>query len=282
VTLFSHADLQALAGILELAAGNEVMPRFRKLGVGDIRSKDGPLDLVTEADEAAEREITAALRKRFPGCVVVGEEAASADPEILGSLAAADLAFVVDPVDGTSNFAWGMPLFATMAAVLVGGEIVGSVIHDPVGQDSAMALRGEGAWTQTTAGRSVDLRVAAAVPASQMAGGCSWRYLPKRQGARIAARLPNVAASFGYRCAGHEYRLLAGGHCHYLLYGRTLPWDHAPGWLLHREAGGYAARFDGSPYRARHLNGGLVCVPDVESWHSLREALHWSEQQSDI
>ena len=270
---FSHADLQSLAEILQQAAAHEVMPRFRRLSAGDVRAKDGPLDLVTEADEAAEREITTALRQRFPGCVVVGEEAAAADPNLLATLEGADLAFVVDPVDGTSNFAWGMPLFATMAAALVGGEIVGSVIHDPVGQDSAMALRGEGAWTQSAGGRHVDLRVAPPVPVSDMAGGCSWRYLPAEMAARIAARLPRVAASFVYRCAGHEYRLIAGGHCHYLLYGRTLPWDHAPGWLLHQEAGGYSARFDGSPYEARHTSGGLICVPDEASWHTLHEAL---------
>ena len=270
---FSHADLQALAEILEQAAAHEVMPRFRRLSAGDVRAKDGPLDLVTEADEAAEREITAALRHRFPGCVVVGEEAAAANPDLLSTLEGADLAFVVDPVDGTSNFAWGLPLFATMAAAIVGGEIVGSVIHDPVGQDSAMALRGEGAWTQSAGGRHVDLHVASPVPAGEMAGGCSWRYLPREMGNKIAARLPRVAASFVYRCAGHEYRLLAGGHCHYLLYGRTLPWDHAPGWLLHHEAGGYSARFDGSRYEARHTFGGLICVPDQDSWHTLYEAL---------
>lgn len=273
MSVFSHTDLEDLADILEAAAVAEVMPRFRRLAQGDIRAKNGPLDLVTEADEAAERRITQALRARFPGCAVVGEEAAAADPSLLGTLGGADLAFVVDPVDGTGNFAWGLPLFATMAAVLVRGEVVGSVIHDPVGHDSAMALRGEGAFTRTQDRLRVDLRVAAPVPAGEMIGGVSWRYLPGDLGATVAANLPRVAASFGYRCAGHEYRLLAAGSCHYLIYGRLLPWDHAPGWLLHREAGGYSARFNGTPYDPTVFDGGLICVPDEASWEHLRSAL---------
>lgn len=273
MTSFRLADVLTLAEILEQTAAIEIMPRFRQLGSGDVREKDGPLDLVTEADEAAERLITRQLLQRFPGCVVVGEEAASADPRLLARLADADLAFVVDPVDGTSNFAWGLPLFATMAAVLVRGEVVASVIHDPVGRDSAIALRGEGAWTNDHAGRHTDLRVAAAVPLAQMVGGASWRYLPSELKIRVTANLPKVAASFTYRCAGHEYRLLAGGHCHYLLYGRLLPWDHAPGWLLHAESGGYSACFDGSPYRPTSFDGGLICVPDRESWEILHAAL---------
>jgi fructose-1,6-bisphosphatase/inositol monophosphatase family enzyme len=273
LSTFDLAGLQSLQDILRDAAATEVMPRFRRLSAGDIRTKDGPLDLVTEADEAAERQITAALRRYFPGCVVVGEEAVAADPSLLGHLADADLAFVVDPVDGTNNFAWGLPLFATMAAVLVRGDVVGAVIHDPVGHDSAMALRGEGAWTQLSDGSRSDLRVAAPAPVAKMIGGVSWRFLPGDLGAQVATRLPGVAASFQYRCAGHEYRLLAGGHCHYLLYGRLLPWDHAPGWLLHQEAGGFSARFDGSPYRPTIFDGGLICTPDAASWELLHQEL---------
>jgi fructose-1,6-bisphosphatase/inositol monophosphatase family enzyme len=272
MTLFGMADVSALTEILARAAATEIMPRFRRLGAGDIRAKDGPLDLVTEADLAAERQITAALRARFPGCVVVGEEAATADPGLLAGLRGADLAFVVDPVDGTSNFAWGLPLFATMAAAISNGEVVAAVIHDPVGQDSAIALRGEGAWTQTCDGRRQDMRVATPVPVEEMAGGASWRYLPKPLGQRVATNLSRVAASFSYRCAGHEYRLIAGGQCHYLLFGRLLPWDHAPGWLLHREAGGYSARFDGTAYDPTEIDGGLICTPDRESWEKLRTA----------
>ena len=72
---FTRADLADLAAILVEAADVEIMPRFKHLGAGDIDTKTGPLDLVTVADRAAERLITARLAARFPGVVVVGEEA---------------------------------------------------------------------------------------------------------------------------------------------------------------------------------------------------------------
>jgi fructose-1,6-bisphosphatase/inositol monophosphatase family enzyme len=89
----------------------------------------------------------------------------------------------------------------------------------------------------------------------------------------VAARLPRLAATVGFRCAAHEYRLAAGGHAHVLLYNRLMPWDHLPGWLIHREAGGYAARFDGSAYLPTQRDGGLICAPDRDSWDALRHAL---------
>ncbi len=109
-------ELRNVADILREAGRLDIMPRFRNLTEGAVRMKTGPLDLVTEADEATEQRVTAALRGAFPGCLVIGEEAASADPSLLRGLGGADLAFVVDPVDGTANFASGLPLFGVMAA----------------------------------------------------------------------------------------------------------------------------------------------------------------------
>jgi fructose-1,6-bisphosphatase/inositol monophosphatase family enzyme len=58
-----------------------------------------------------------------------------------------------------------------------------------------------------------------------------------------------------------------------LLYNKLMPWDHAAGWLLHREAGGYSAHFDGTPYQVSHLTGGLICAPDEVSWNLVRAAM---------
>jgi fructose-1,6-bisphosphatase/inositol monophosphatase family enzyme len=256
-----------------VTARAEIMPRFRRLEAGMVRTKSGPLDLVTEADEAAERVITAGLRRLFPGCAVVGEEAASADASVLARLDGADLAFVVDPVDGTANYAAGLPLFGCMAAAIVHGEVVAAAIHDPVGDDTALALRGEGAWLETPQGDRQVLRVAAPVAPKHMSGSVSWRFLPKDVRGTVCGNLVKLAASFDFRCAAHQYRLLAAGHCHYMLFNRLLPWDHAPGWLLHREAGGYSAKLDGSPYVPTSSKGGLICTPDEASYHALRETL---------
>lgn len=270
---FSHADLAAVADLLRDAARREIIPRYRNLGEGGVRTKTGPLDMVTEADEAAERLITAGLLDRFPGCVVVGEEATAADPRRLDLLADADLAFVVDPVDGTANFAAGLPLFGVMAAAIIRGEVVAAAIHDPLGDDTALALRGEGAWTETRAGGRTDLRVAAPAAVADMAGNVAWRFLPEPLRSTVCGNLPRLGGCWDYRCSAHEYRMVAAGYCHFLFFNRLYPWDHAPGWLLHREAGGYSARLDGSEYRPTRIDGGLICAPDRASWQALRDTL---------
>jgi fructose-1,6-bisphosphatase/inositol monophosphatase family enzyme len=274
VRRFDRNALLDVARLLRSTARAEIMPRFRRLGAGDVHMKTGPLDLVTVADVVAERVIEAGLQRLFPGAIVVGEEGTAADPTLLDRLAGAALAFVVDPVDGTANYVAGLPLFGTMAAAIEGGEVVAAVIHDPVLDDTAFALAGEGAWIEAADGSRRDLRVAAAVKLAEMSGAMAWRQLPEAVRQSVATRLPLLAASWDYRCAAHEYRMLAGGHCHYLMFNKLMPWDHAPGWLLHREAGGFAARFDGTPYRAAtDFAGGLICTPDEASFRALRDAL---------
>ncbi len=271
--IFGAREIATLAALLREVGQTEIMPRFRRLEGGAVRQKTGPLDLVTEADEAAERWLTSALQRWLPSAVVIGEEATSADPSRLRLIANADLAIVVDPIDGTSNYAAGLPLFGVMAAVVMRGDIIAAAIHDPVGDDTALALRGEGAWTETSDGRRVALRVAEAVPVSVMTGNVSWRFLPEPQRSTVCANLPRLGGSWDYRCAAHQYRMAAGGHCHFLLFNRLMPWDHAPGWLLHQEAGGYSARLDGSAYRPTVTDGGLICTPDRASWEALHAAL---------
>ena len=273
MTGFTLRQTQELLLLLRTAARKEIMPRFQRLEAGDVRSKSGPLDLVTEADEAAERMITAGLTHLFPGCVVVGEEATAANPALLGQLEGADLAFVVDPIDGTANYAAGLPLFGVMAAAVMHGEVVAAVIHDPVSDDSAVALRGEGAWVETTGGKRRDLHVAAPTDVAHMTGTAGWRFLPREQRLAVAQNLTKVAAAFDLRCAAHQYRMVASGTCHFTLANKLMPWDHAPGWLLHQEAGGYSARFDGTPYTPTRTVGGLICTPDYPSYVALKAAL---------
>jgi fructose-1,6-bisphosphatase/inositol monophosphatase family enzyme len=266
----TSGQLQDLWLLMREATEAEILPRFRHLGAGTVRMKTGPLDLVTDADEAAERVITAGIGRMFPDALVVGEEATAADPGLLRRIADADLAFVVDPVDGTANFAAGLPLFGVMLAAMVRGEIVASVIHDPIGGDGALALRGEGAWMEQPSGRRADLHVAEPVPLARMTGAINWRYLPEPERGRMLAALPSFATTWDYRNAAHEYRLLAQGYAHVALFARMMPWDHAPGWLIHREAGGYSARLDGSPYTPTETRGGIILAPDRQSWEVVR------------
>ncbi|MER9329144.1 inositol monophosphatase family protein [Mesorhizobium sp. M0488] len=273
---FDDTAIGWLASILAEAAEAEIMPRFRRLGDGDIRQKTSAADLVTEADVNAERLITARLRERYPTAMVVGEEACSDDPALLNGLGDADLAFVIDPVDGTFNFASGVPLFGVMLAVVAKGETVAGIIHDPVGKDWLIGAKGAGSHIRHAHGDLEKVRVAAPGPISQMTGSVSWQYMLEPERSRLARNQTKMLSQFAYRCAAHEYRLLASGHAHFVVYNKLMPWDHLAGVLIHAEAGGHAARSDGSAYLPSHLGGGLLVAPDKESWQELRREL-WAK-----
>jgi fructose-1,6-bisphosphatase/inositol monophosphatase family enzyme len=270
---FRRSDLDTLAAIMADAAATEIMPRFRALETGAIREKTSALDLVTDADEKAEWRMRDAIAKAFPNALFVGEESVERDPSLLDKIAGADLAVIIDPVDGTSNFAWGMPLFGVLAAVTVKGRTIAGLIYDPVGGDWRKALRGEGAWSEAPNGATSDLRVALAAPLGELTGVTSWYLMPEPMRGRVAANLAKVKAGFAYRCAAYEYRLVADGLVHFMLAWKLMPWDHAAGILIHSEAGGYCACLDGTPYAPTRHAGGVMSAPDRATWEALHGAL---------
>ncbi len=262
-----------LAGVLAEAGQLEIMPRFRRLDAGAIHEKSSPADLVTEADVNAERLITARLEERFPNALIVGEEACAANPRLLDGLSSADFAITIDPVDGTFNFASGVPLFGVMLAVVARGETIAAIIHDPVCKDWIMAMKGSGAVIRRSDGTERPAHVAAPDSIARMTGVVSWQYALEPLRSRLARNLTQFLAQIGYRCAAHDYRILATGGAHFSAYSRLMPWDHLPGALIHQEAGGYLKRWDGSDYLPCHTGGGLLAAPDAESWRAIHQAL---------
>lgn len=266
----SAIDITELADLLRDTAKAEILPRFRRLEPGSVQTKTGPTDLVTEADTEAERVITAEIARRWPNAVVIGEEAVSADESLLQRLPGAELAITIDPVDGTANFAAGLPLFAVMASVVRNGEVIAGIIYDPMGDDWVMAERGGGAWLRRADGATQEIHVRPAVPLAEMVAHVSIAFLDRRSKAEVLANLAKLGIVANYRVAGHDYRTFATGHCHAVLFNKLMPWDHLAGTLIAQEAGAHVARFDGSPYRVEHLSGGLLLAPDEESWSLLR------------
>ena len=266
----SLVDVTTLAHVLRRAAQMEILPRFRRLGSDDVRVKSEATDLVTEADERAERMVKTEVSRLWPEALFIGEESVAADPTLLDKLPGADLAIVIDPVDGTFNFASGIPAFGVMASVISKGETVAGIIFDPMGDDWVLAERGSGAWLRRPDGETIRLKVAQSVELEDMVGMASTGFLPMGKRAEIMGNLAKVRYSTNYRCAAHEYRTLAGGHVHYLMYNKLMPWDHLAGTLISQEAGAYARRFDGSSYLPHHLDGGLLIAVDKDSWELLR------------
>lgn len=263
-------DIDNLALLLRDAAKAEILPRFRRLDPGTVKTKSNPTDLVTEADTEAERMIKAEVERRWPGTLVVGEESVAADPALLGQLAGADVAITVDPVDGTANFAAGLPLFAVMASIVVKGEVTAGIIYDPMGDDWILAERGGGAWLKRADGSTQRLKVAAPQPLNEVIAHISIAFLPPESKPRVLANLAKLRVTANYRVAGHDYRTMASGFCHAVVFNKLMPWDHLPGTLICAEAGAHVARFDGTPYRVAHLSGGLLLAADKALWDELR------------
>lgn len=139
-------DLRELGDKLRQAAWREILPRFQQVRDLDVRAKSDATDLVTAADEAAERFLAQEFARLLPNALFVGEESAAKDPGLLDRLDQAELAVVVDPLDGTANFVAGMPLFGVMAAIVRHGKAIAGVIYDPMSDDWVMAERGGGAF----------------------------------------------------------------------------------------------------------------------------------------
>lgn len=251
--------IDRVGAVLRDAAARAVMPRFRSLGDGDVEEKS-PGELVTIADREAETIISAGLAAIRPGARVVGEEACSRDPSLLDSLGEGE-AWIVDPIDGTGNFAAGRAPFSIMAALLRDGDPVAAWLLDPLTDTLVAAEQGAGAWRD---GVRVSSPEPAAAPATWR-GIASRLFLPEK-GHAIAGAVEKVVAAVApsQRCAGAEYPLVATGTIDFAIYWRSLAWDHAPGTLIVREAGGAVTRLDGSPYRPAEPGTGLIVARTPE------------------
>jgi len=251
-------------------ARREILPRFGALSAGDIAEK-APGDLVTIADQAAERELGALLRGFVPGSAVVGEEAVAADPGVLGALAGPDPVWIVDPIDGTANFVAGSARFSTLVALAQHGRLLASWTYAPVFDRLATARAGGGAFLDGT-----PLRV------RPWPGGLDHLPvvvpIPIWYSAETRARVNNLshtAVSLSYLdTSGLEYIEVAAGRRTAMVITWENVWDHAAGLLLVAEAGGVAVTRDGGAFR---LSGGnplpLVVAPDLETAAALHQAL---------
>jgi fructose-1,6-bisphosphatase/inositol monophosphatase family enzyme len=269
-----EADIVAIVELVRGVAKTIIMPRFGHIGPADLRTKSGPLDPVTVADEAAERALNAGLHAMFPDVVIIGEEAVSAEPRLMAALSGIKPVFVIDPIDGTQNYAAGLPLFGVMIALIEGDETRAGLIYDPIRDDTVVAMAGQGAFLirRDPAGTEdwIRLHVAKPAPPEAMIASISWQYMKEPERTRVLRGLTSLGQTPNFRCAAHTYRALAMGHLHATLSRRTLPWDHAAGALIAAEAGGYVRKPDGSAYQPSSLEGGILAAVDEESFRVLQ------------
>jgi fructose-1,6-bisphosphatase/inositol monophosphatase family enzyme len=255
--------------LLREAARTAVLPRFRRLDDGDVAEKE-PGELVTVADRESEELLAMGLTRLLPGSVVVGEEGVAERPDTLDRLADAGPVWLVDPLDGTRNFAAGRTPFAMMVALQRDGATVAAWLLDPVADTLAVAERGSGAYVD-----GVPVRARTDAPAAaDLRGAVLTRYLPEPLREQVGLRTAAFRqVSAGRHCAGVEYPGVVAGSQDFALFWRTLPWDHAPGALFVREAGGVARHVEGDDWRADHRRPGLLVAANPEIWQTAQQAL---------
>ena len=264
------ALLEQLGHVVREVAQREIAPRFQQLAPSDVIGKpsaDDPNDLVTAADRAAEAELTLRLPQLVPGSVVVGEEAVAADGGLLSRLRDSAPVWIVDPLDGTRNFAAGHGPFGTMVVLVERGVLLASCIYFTEGDRLFLAERGLGAFQN---GERIRPR---APSTGVLSGTVSLRYMPDELGAPISARAASHRPVPGVICAAHEYTQIATGQKDYVHYYRLLPWDHAPGALIVREAGGVVRHPDGRDYDVLDQKESTLLAPDETTWQRVRAEL---------
>lgn len=257
------------AGVLNAmrdASARAILPRYRKLAATDIVDKAAD-DVVTIADHESEAIVTDALARLLPEAAIVGEEAAHADAAVMTHLADR-LCWIIDPLDGTNNFAAGKPPFGVIVALVEGGDTVAGWLYDPLTGRFCHAARGKGAFIgeDRVAARATGHNPAVAAISLVFAS-------PKRREELKTHIAPHYSLVDIPRCAAEQYPRLVLGENDVSIFERTLPWDHAAGVLFVNEAGGKAARLDGSPYRVDEDRTGLIGAASPALWDELAARL---------
>ena len=257
---------QAIHELLHDVSQRAILPHYQALTEHHVEQKAVD-DVVTVADHTAEAMLEEGLAKIVPGLPVVGEEAAHADARVLQRLAGD--CWIVDPLDGTNNFAAGKPPFGILLAMASGGEAHTGWIYDPLSDRLCIAHRGKGAF--------IDGQKVTARPSGQQPPIAAISLIFLAQSRREAIRrhiAPHYALVDIPRCAAEQYPRLVLGVNDVSIFERTLAWDHASGVLFLNEAGGKAARPDGSPYRVNEIERtGLIGAASPQLWDELAERL---------
>ena len=257
----------AVAALMRDAAARAILPRFQTLTADQIDAKAAD-DVVTVADKEAELILAEGLTKILPEAAIVGEEAAHADPALLERLGNT-LCWIIDPLDGTNNFAKGQQPFGVMVALAEAGETIAGWIYDPLTGRLCHAHRGGGAWIGAE-------RVTARPTGSEPPiAAVSLVFMDQDKRTAMTQHIaPHYTLVDIPRCAAEQYPRLVLGVNDLSIFERTLAWDHAAGVLFVNEAGGMAARPDGRAYRVdeAHLPG-LMGAASPALWYGLATRL---------
>lgn len=252
-------SLQAVAALVKTTGQEELLPRFRQVA----REFKNDASVVTEADLAAQNRLQAELHAQWPEINFLGEE--MTPEEQAAALAGDGAVWCLDPIDGTSNYANGIPYFCVSLALIVEGKVVLGVVYDPVrdecfcgDEQQAPTLNGE---TLVLGGSGLEIKRTAAI--------VDFKRLNKDLSLRLVAEPPySSQRSFGSIALDWCWLLAQRGHLY--LHGEQKLWDYAAGHYLFVRAGGFASTLEGEPVFTRSLEPrsavGAVDAGLFEAW----------------
>lgn len=262
-------DVEKVASVIREIAIEEILSRYGRLKNGQISTKSGPNDFVTEADVAAERKLARALEDLCPGAVFVGEEGAAKDPSLIDKLGSEGTFWIVDPLDGTRNFINERPQFGTIVALVVDGQICAGWIYAIPDDAMAIGSSGEGVSYKGSMLQSP-------LPRSDTISG--YRAVGNLDEPWKSTLLPAMRSAFKTdpaHCSAYGYLDLIRARREFALYSRCHPWDHAAGVLMVSELGGRAEYLDtGEDYRPYPSRGRPLLVANSQAhWRDVLERL---------
>lgn len=257
-------DIDAVSKIIRETARDCLIPHFQHLLAGEVTTKSGPTDFVTVADTEAESMLSKRLKELIPDSIVVGEEVAFKNPDVLDSLSYPNTyIWIIDPLDGTKNFIKGKDVFGIIVALVKNGQTIAGWINIPLHDNLLIAgEKGAGVLAQ---GQKITL----ASPLSD---------LTELKGT-LSIELPTIDEKIKNKLwwgsAAFSYAMLLSGVVDFGIYSThpLQPWDHAAGVFLHSELGGFNALSDGTEYLPQPINGSLILAPNKEIWQTMAEAI---------
>lgn len=247
--------LDELEKLVPALAQQEIMSRFNRVDY-DLKS-DG--SLVTEADLAMQKAMVDALKSRWPQFDILGEEMS---PEVQQSLLSSESEglWVLDPLDGTSNFSSGIPIFSVSLALLQQGEVRLGLIYDPVRKECFSAIKDQGAWLN---GHRLRLE-SEKTELKQCIAQVDLKRLSTELATKLAAEHP-YASQRNFGSGALDWGWVAAGRSQVYLHGGQKLWDYLAGQLILKEAGGYVTTFNGEEVYTRALQPRSVVAAVNES-----------------
>jgi myo-inositol-1(or 4)-monophosphatase len=251
------SDLKLLRQLMRTCAQEELLPRFAD--VGRHIKHDG--SIVTEADHAMQDRVQKELARHWPEYDFLGEETPRQEKHDTLAASRGNGLWILDPLDGTSNFAAGVPFFSVSLALLVDGRPEIGLVYDPIRDECFVARRGSGSWLN---GLSMGTQVPVHLPLARTIAVVDFKRLDRELAAKLGAE-PPYGSQRNFGSSALDWCWLADGRFHVYLHGGQKLWDYAAGILILTEAGGQAVTLEGEEvFTGRLETRSVVATRDPE------------------